>query len=506
MNNNIESRIRSINGMDLIRTAEEAAEYIEDGMVLGVSGFTPADDPKAVPYALVKRVKNGEKIRVDVLAGGALGIMDQELSSVGALRKRLAFTHNTTVRRKINGGEVLFSDVHLSIFSQLVSYNFLPKIDIAIVEVLAIDENGDLIPSIAVGSTDVIVENSEKVIVEIALNKPMKMEGMHDIYHLPNPPERKEIPIYRPEDRIGSGVIRCGWEKIQAIVLSEYEDMPHKMSETDEVSKKIADNVLRFLLSEIESGRLPETLPPLQSGLGNVANAILKCLKESELMGLTAYTEVIQDGMLDLIDSGKMSFASACCLVLSKDGYKRFYDNIDFYRDKIMLRSLEISNNPEVIRRLGVVSVNTALEADIYGNVNSTHVMGKRIVNGIGGAGDFSRASMISIFTTPSTAKDEKISCIVPMCSHVDQTEHDVDVLITEYGVADLRGLSPKERAVRIIEKCAHPSYRCKLKDYFERAVEESPCQTPHLLREALSWYVAYEENGTMKDLAGDRG
>lgn len=496
---NLERRIRNRRGFDLITSAYEASKLIKDEMVVGVSGFTPADDPKAVPDALADRIKNGEKIKIDLLAGGALGIMDKRLSEEGALGRRLAFTHNTTIRDKINKGEVRFSDIHLSQFSQFLNYNYLPNIDIAVVEVLAIDENGDLIPSIAVGSTDVIVKNSDKVIVEIALNKPLDLEGMHDIYHLPNPPERKEIPIYKPGDRIGSSIIKCGWDKIQAIVLSEYSDMPHKMSETDEVSKRIADNVLEFLLNEIDSGRLPKTLPPLQSGLGNVANAMLKCLKESDLSGLTAYTEVIQDGMLDLIDSGKLLFASACCLVLSEEGYERFYDNIDFYRDKILLRSLEISNNPEVIRRLGVISVNTALEADIYGNVNSTHVMGKRIINGIGGAGDFSRASKLSIFTTPSTAKDNTISCIVPMCSHVDQTEHDVDVIITEFGCADLRGLSPKERADVIIENCVHPEYKDKLRDYYNRAKHAAACQTPHILKEALSWHIAYEEKGTMK-------
>lgn len=495
----ISERIRNKTGIDLIVSADEAAKLIEDGMVIGVSGFTPADDPKAVPAALAERVKCGEKIKIDVIAGGALGVMDRDLSSVGALGKRLAFTHNTEVRKRINAGEVSFMDMHLSLLSQYISYKYLPKIDYSIVEVLAIDENGDLIPSIAVGSTDVIVENSEKVIVEIAMKKSLKLEGMHDIYHPQDPPYRKEIPVYMPGDRVGSRTIKCGWDKIKAVVLSEYDDMPHKMTATDDISKKIADNVLNFLLNEQRAGRLPEKLPPIQSGLGNVANAMLKCLKDSELAGLTAYTEVIQDGMLELIDSGKMDFASACCLTLSEAGYEHFYNNIDFYRDKILLRSLEISNNPEVIRRLGVISVNTALETDIYGNVNSTHIMGKRIVNGIGGAGDFSRASRLSIFTTPSTTKEGRISCIVPMCSHIDQTEHDVDVIVTEYGVADLRGLSPKERAVRIINNCVHPEYREKLKDYFSRAVMESACQTPHILKEALSWHVAYEEKGTMK-------
>ena len=74
------------------------------------------------------------------------------------------------------------------------------------------------------------------------------------------------------------------------------------------------------------------------------------------------------------------------------------------------------------------------IEADIYGNVNSTHIMGSSIQNGIGGSGDFARNAYISMFLSPSTAKSGAISCIVPMVSHVDHTEHDVHVIVTEQG------------------------------------------------------------------------
>ncbi len=194
-----------------------------------------------------------------------------------------------------------------------------------------------------------------------------------------------------------------------------------------------------------------------------------------------------------------MNFASATSCTLSEEGYRRLFDKIDFFREKIVLRPEEISNNPEIIRRLGIIAINTAIEVDIYGNVNSSHILGKKIMNGIGGSGDFSRNVGISIFTTPSIAKNGVISSIVPMCSHVDHTEHEVMVVVTEQGYADLRGLSPKERAEAIIENCAHPDYRDRLKDYFTRACEQMPCQTPHLLDEALSWHVKLEKTGSMK-------
>src|SRR5664279_5061870 len=140
------------------------------------------------------------------------------------------------------------------------------------------------------------------------------------------------------------------------------------------------------------------------------------------------------------------------------------------YRDRIVLRPQEISNNPEIIRRLGVIAMNGMIEADIYGNVNSTHIMGSRIQNGIGGSGDFARNGYLSIFMAPSTAQHGTISTIVPMVSHVDHTEHDVSVIVTEQGLADLRGLSPTQRAKLIIENCSHPDYKAALQDYSNRA------------------------------------
>ncbi len=245
---------------------------------------------------------------------------------------------------------------------------------------------------------------------------------------------------------------------------------------------------------------MPKNLLPLQSGVGNIANAVLAGLLESPFEGITSYTEVIQDGMVDLIDSGKVIAASATAFSLSPEAAERMNNHAAEYRKSIILRPQEISNHPENIRRLGVVACNGMIEADIYGNVNSTHVMGSKMQNGIGGSGDFTRNAYISCFVTPSTAKHGKISCFVPMVSHHDHTEHDVQVLITERGMADLRGLSPKQRARAIIENCVHPDYQAALTDYFERAQKTANgLQTPHDLREALSWHVRFLETGSMK-------
>ena len=225
---------------------------------------------------------------------------------------------------------------------------------------------------------------------------------------------------------------------------------------------------------------MPPGLLPIQSGVGNVANAVLAGLDDSEFTDLVAFTEVLQDGMLDLLDSGTLRAASATSFGLSSDGVRRFMEGIDGYKGRILLRSQEISNHPEVVRRLGVLAMNGMIEADIYGNVNATHLMGSAVMNGIGGSGDFARNGFCSFFLSPSTAKGCAISAIVPMVSHVDHTEHDVDVVVTERGLADLRGLAPRDRAPRIIEGCAHPSFRDQLRDYFDRASRGSAERPPH--------------------------
>ena len=222
-------------------------------------------------------------------------------------------------------------------------------------------------------------------------------------------------------------------------------------------------------------------------------------LNKGPFNNLTAYTEVLQDGMLEMIKSGKLTMASATALSFSPAALEEFNANIDFYRERIVLRPQEMSNHPEVIRRLGLIAMNAMIEADIYGNVNSTHIMGSSIMNGIGGSGDFARNAYLSFFMTPSTAKDGAISCIVPMVSHTDHTEHDVEIIVTEQGLADLRGKSPTQRAQLVIEHCAHPDFRPALRDYFDRALQTAPGRhTPHILSEALSWHDRFVKTGRM--------
>jgi len=172
--------------------------------------------------------------------------------------------------------------------------------------------------------------------------------------------------------------------------------------------------------------------------------------------------------------------------------------NIDYFKKRMVLRPQEISNHPEIVRRIGIVSMNTAIEVDLGGNVNSTHVMGKTLMNGIGGSGDFTRNAYLSIFSCPSTAKDGKISAIVPLASHMDHSEHSVQIIVTEQGVADLRGKDPHERAQIIIEKCAHPDYREQLRDYLRLT---KAGHAPLSLSLGLAMHRAFLRNGDMRNI-----
>ncbi len=497
----LKDRIRNKLLENRVTDCESASLLIKDGMTVAVSGFTPSGYPKEVPMALADRVKKeNSRIKLNLFSGASLGPeIDQSWAEAGIISKRLPYQTTDVLRNKINAGEVAYLDMHLSHMPQYIHYDMLPKIDIAIVEAAAITKDGHIIPTMGLGNTPTFIKKAEHVIVEINMSKPLEYEGMADIYTTENPPYRKPIPLFDVGTRIGTTYIPCGKDKIKAIVITDTQDKTRDLTEVNQVSKRISDNILSFLRNEVKFNRLPSNLLPIQSGVGSVANAVLYGLCESEFGNLTCYTEVVQDSMLDLLRCGKAKVASATAVSPSPAGLKRFEKEIKFFKNKIILRPQEISNNPEVIRRLGVVAINTAIELDIYGNVNSTHLMGSKIMNGIGGSGDFARNAAISIFSTESIAKDGAISSIVPMISHVDHTEHDVMVIVTEQGYADLRGLSPKERALKIINNCAHPQYMPMLLDYFHRSLSQEWKHTPHILKEVFSWHIRYMETGSMK-------
>lgn len=502
------SRIESEALRSKICSAKDAAALIKGGDILGISGFTPCGYPKDTMHELAERMKE-TPFQVDIWTGASTGSqIDGELIAANGVRLRMPYQTNANLRKAINAGGVSYFDLHLSHVAQQVRAGFFTNAagervygpDFAVVEVCKIGPNGELYTTTAIGNSPVFVDTAKKVIVEVNVTQPLGLVGMADIYMRKNPPHCEPIPIVKPGDRIGTPYIPCDPEKIVAVVPCDKPDVTRALAPLDDDAEAMGNNLIDFLKNEVAHGRLPENLLPLQSGVGNVANAVIHGLVESDFKNLTVYTEVIQDGMFDLIDRDKIDVISGTSLSPSPDGLKRFYDNIETYRKKIILRPQEISNNGEVVRRIGVIGMNTALEMDIYGHVNSTHTSGTKLMNGIGGSGDFARNAFLSCFFCHSTAKGGAISAVVPMCSHIDHTEHDTHVFISEQGVADVRGLCPKERAKVIINNVAHPDYRPQLLDYLERA--SAACgnsQTPHILKEAFAFHQALADKGSMK-------
>lgn len=458
-------------------TAEEAAAMIPHGATIGFSGFTPAGAAKAVPRALAARARRlhrlGQPMQIRVLTGASTGAaLDDELADADAVSWRAPYQGSRLMRQRINNGQTDFVDMHLSHLPQMVECGFFGNLDYAVVEAVELMRDGRAYLSASVGASPTFLHHAAKVIVEINARHPQRLAEMHDIHVLPSPPHRTYIPIEHALQKIGVPFATVDPSKIVGVVEIDEPDGVAEFSNPDDASHRIADHVVRFIVDEMRAGRIPPEFLPLQSGVGNVANAVMAGLgQHDDVPPFVMYSEVFQDSLVDLMETGRLRGASATSLTLSELQLQRVYDNLDFFAPRIVLRPQELTNNPGVVRRLGVIAINTVLEMDVYGCANSTHVCGTQMMNGVGGSGDFTRNAYLSILVAPSIARHGAISTVVPMVTHCDHNEHSVQVLVTEQGLADLRGLGPDARARAIIDNCAHPMYR----DYLARYLDLAP-------------------------------
>ena len=484
-----------------VLTPEEAVTLIPDGATVSFSGFSPAGAAKVIPRALAARARReheaGRPFKVRVLTGASSGeSIDDELARAEAISWRAPYQSGGTLRKQINRQEVEYVDMHLSHVPQTVLFGFFGKIDFAVVEATEITPDGRVYLTTSIGASPTYLRYADRVIIEINRGHSMRLREMADILVLPAPPHRTPIPIYEPMTRVGWPYAVVDPAKVIGIVENEEPDHVVPFTPPDTPSHKIARFLVRFLVDEIRAGRVPREFLPLQAGVGNVANGVMAELgADPDIPPFMMYTEVFQDSLVELMERGRLLGASATALTVTTDVLRRMYENMDFFCPRIVLRPQEISNHPGVIRRLGVIALNTALEADIYGNVNSSHLYGMDIMNGIGGSGEFARNSYLAVFMCPSTVKGGRISSIVPMCPHIDNNEHSVQVIVTEQGLADLRGLGPTQRARRIIDQCAHPMYRDYLNRYLERA---RTGHIPHDLATAFELHRNLLEHGSM--------
>jgi succinate CoA transferase len=488
-----------------IITAQEAAEHVNNGDLVGFSGFTPAGSPKVVPGAIAARAReahaNGKEFKIGVVTGASTGdSLDGELARANAIAFRTPYQSNKDLKSALNSGEVKYFDMHLSQLAQELRYGFIGKVKVAVIEAADVTPNGEILLTSGVGIAPTIARLADKIIIELNHRHPKELLGIHDIYEPLDPPYRREIPIFSVKDRAGVPYLKVDPSKIIGIVENNMPDQVGGFDPVDETTKKIGDNVASFLVSQIKNGTIPQSFLPIQSGVGNIANAVLGSLGDNkDIPAFTMYTEVIQDAVIELMKKGRVTFASGCSLTVSKEVLDYIYSNLDFFKERVVLRPQELSNNPEVVRRLGLITINTAIEADLFGNINSTHISGQKMMNGLGGSGDFTRNAFFSIFTCPSTAKGGKISTIVPSVSHIDHTEHSVKVIITEQGVADLRGKDPKDRATTIIENCVHPEYKQLMWDYLK--LSGNNVHTPHALASAFKMHIELAQSGDMRNV-----
>jgi succinate CoA transferase len=482
--------------------AEEAAAMISNSDTIGLSGFTPAGAPKRIPRALAERAKafhaRGEPFTVNIMTGASTGpSVDGVLAEADAIGWRTPYQSNKILRQKINEGKVQFFDMHLSQLPQAVRYGFFGEINWALVEACDVNDKGEITLSTSVGASPTYLHQAKRILIELNRFHPPELHGFHDIYEPADPPLRKAIPIYSVYDRIGRTTVNVDPSKIVGIVETDLPDEAGGFAPTTDCTRRIGENVAHFFAEELQRKRIPEEFLPIQSGVGNIANAVLGALGDDDrIPPFTMYSEVIQDAVIDLIRRERILFASGTSLTVSPSLLLDIYKDLNYFRQRMVLRPQEISNNPEIIRRIGIITINTALEIDLSGNVNSTHVLGTSMMNGIGGSGDFTRNAYLSVFTCPSTAKKGKVSAIVPAVTHADHNEHSVQIVITENGVADLRGKSPTQRAELIIENCAHPDFRESLLGYVHL---EKKGHTHQSLEKAFAMHAQLLKTGDMR-------
>ncbi|KAF9482971.1 hypothetical protein BDN70DRAFT_874389 [Pholiota conissans] len=502
---------------------EELAPLFKNDDYIGFSGFS-VSYPKIVPSAIADHIESNNlqadpatKKKFNLFSGSSCGPeVEDRWARLDMIARRYPHQVGKDIAKGINAGRIEFADKHLSMFPQDLNYGYYslkkkhgdPRkpLDWAIIEATAITEDGWIVPGAAVGAAPEILQSAENIIIEVNTRIP-NLEGLHDINQSFVPPHRQAYLVTHPQDRIGTTAIPIDPDRVMAIVESDAPDNTGENTPETEDSRAIAGHLIEFLGSEVAAGRLPHSLLPLQSGIGNVANSVIGGLAHGPFDQVQVWTEVLQDTFLKFLDSGKLAFATATSIRFSMSGFEYFYDHWADYKDRLLLRSQQVANSPELIRRLGVIAMNTPLEVDIYAHANSTNALGSQMLNGVGGSAEFLRNAKLSIMHTPSTRRSKNdptgISCIVPFASHVDQTEHDLDVVVTEQGLADLRGLSPRERAPVIIKNCAHPDYRDMLMEYYERSLVEclkrGAGHEPHMLRNAFKMHTNFMEKGTMK-------
>ncbi len=336
------------------------------------------------------------------------------------------------VRHIIQEGLGDYTPIHLSDIPRLFESGQLP-LDVALIQITPPDADG--LCSLGV-SVDIVKKAAENASLVIAQVNP----------HMPRTLGNSFIHAY----------------DVDILVDGEEPLLEVQPPEIDEVTRQIAENVA----SLIEDGST------LEVGIGRIPQALLGFLKDKKDLGL--HTEMITDGVVDLIECGAVTGArktldrgkvvASFCL-----GTKKLYDYVH-NNPVFSFQPTEYVNNPSIItQQHKMVAINTALEIDLTGQVCADS-LGSKFFSGVGGQVDFNRGAAKApggkaIIALPSTAEGGKVSRIVTRLSPgagVVTTRAGVQYVVTEHGVAYLHGKSVQERALALIS-VAHPNFREQL-------------------------------------------
>lgn len=482
-----------------VMPAAEAASHIKNGMTVAMGGYTSCGYPKVISAELVARKQGGEDLSLTLVTGSMVGPeIHEAMGEAGLISRFTPLMTSKALAKQANAGEVHYIEQQMSKMPRLMRGGAFGAINVAVVEAIAVTREGHIVPSNSGGAAPNFLQLAEKIIIELNTAQPEELAGLHDIYLCEPPPNAKPIPLMRAGHRIGTPHMAVDPDKIVGIVASDALDtVPENKGKG--TMREITGNLLSFL--EIESRRnMNGGLLPVQTGFGNLTNAIVGALGESNFRDIEFFCGGVVADHLDLMMAGKTRAISTGSLQMGAYAIDLLRNNPELFHEQVVIRSMDVANNGEAIARLGVIALNSGIEVDVYGNVNASHIMGNRVVNGLGGGANFAQNSSLSIVLMPAVTKGGDISSVVPMVSHHDITEHDVDVVITEHGVADLRGLDDIERAGAVIANCADPSYRDMLARYLGGAVKHYGGHHPVALDEALSWHRRLRDTGSMRE------
>lgn len=468
--------------------------------VIAFGGMAGTSYPKATPKALAEFVsENGSQdFGYSILCGGsATSEFDQYLAQINMQRRYPMGASSKDLRKDVNLRRFMVSDCWLFEHARWVNTGLYSRkigvLDVAVVEINGVTEEGYVIPSLSIDASTSFIQNARKVVLELNTSRP-NVEGIHDIF-LPIPGQPTQI--HGILEKVGTRGYKIERSKLAAVVLCDADDSETMhYSGIGQVDLQVIDNLTTFLVAEVgQDANLKSDNVTLQPGAGPIAWALANRINEVPTI-LGIWGEVAPTSWLPTLDGNVRGITGAVAYTLPGERKYRdiLYDEFDQLKSRLLLRPYEITNNAEFISRFRHIVIQQAIEVDVYGHINVSHI-GNDLYGGVGGSGDHTRSAYLTIIAVPSTTSSQQVSRIVPMVSHVDIPEHDVDVLVTEQGVADLRCLSPLERAKIIIEKCSSPKFKDRLERYYEKILD-MPGHQPVDFREAANFK---EDSATSK-------